>query len=564
VDLLFVIDNSQSMADEQENLRDNFPKLIDALRSDKLGPDGSGKPCSASDTSGCKIPNLHIGIVSTDLGAGNYGLGGCERAGGDRGKLQNKATTAWCTPPTDAYISYHEGRTNVPGAGRDPIQKVKDAFSCIAGIGTRGCGFEQTLEASRRALDPSLGVNPGFLRNESGQGPDALLALVYVTDADDCSAYNPQLYDPSQQGLTDPLGPHTSFRCFEFGVHCDCAGGSTCTRTTVGPRQNCVPGGMTSAYYLHRVDIYNSSFQSLKRTPYNMPDPRRVIMAAIAGPTSPVAVGMDGTLPTLEPSCHTRPGDGGALPAIRIKALVHHFARELTLTEVDRVLNPQSPADSIPCFVDHGYDREGPCVAAAKGQGRWKEENFSSICSTDFSPALKRLGQRILGRLVLDRLEVGRMCLDPPVFTPQAAIICQGGDRIWLGPNGRADPVVKDPDGSFRSRGDDVVCEKSCLSAAEIYGYESTVNSETRIEKCPARLFDASVPRDACGAECPCWRVVKSPACESRMLSGSSPYAVEIMHQGEAPRGTYATFCPPTTRFLWNTREITRFAQCSR
>jgi hypothetical protein len=46
VDILFVIDDSGSMEQEQANLLNNFPKLIDALRSPKLGADGSGNPCS--------------------------------------------------------------------------------------------------------------------------------------------------------------------------------------------------------------------------------------------------------------------------------------------------------------------------------------------------------------------------------------------------------------------------------------------------------------------------------------------------------------------------------------
>jgi hypothetical protein len=552
VDLLFVIDNSQSMGDEQENLKQNFPKLIDALRTDKLGPDGSGKPCTANDTSGCKIPNVRIGIVSTDLGAGNYGIAGCEGSGGDQGKLQNRATSATCTPPTDAYISYHEGQTNVPGAGRDPIQRVKDAFSCIAGIGIQGCGFEQTLEASRRALDPSLQVNPGFLRN------DALLAVVYITDEDDCSASNPQLYDPTQRGLTDPLGPHTSFRCFEFGVHCDCAGGSTCTRTTVGPRQNCVPGSMTggTASYLHTVDIYKRFFNTLK-TVNNEPNPRRLIMAAIAGPTSPVVVEMDGTIPTLKPSCYTRQGDDGSVPAIRIKALVHHFAKKLTRNEKSRVLNPQSPADRIPCFVDYGNGREGPCVAAARDRGTWKEDNFTSICTTDFSPALKRLGQRIVGAL-------GTLCLSPPALTDKGGILCEGGDRIYLGKNGTADPVVRNPDGTYRSRGDDTVCKAGCLSSAHFNIEEIRADgARKKVQKCPARLFDANIKRDACGDQCPCWRVVKNSFCEARMTAGSSPYAVEVMRQGEAEKGTYANVCAPISPLSWYTEELAGIKQCT-
>src|SRR5262245_61487565 len=39
VDLLFVIDNSNSMAGEQQQLRAQFPRLMDALTTGQLSPD---------------------------------------------------------------------------------------------------------------------------------------------------------------------------------------------------------------------------------------------------------------------------------------------------------------------------------------------------------------------------------------------------------------------------------------------------------------------------------------------------------------------------------------------
>ena len=71
VDILFLVDNSPSMASKQKALADNFPRMIEEL--DKL-PDGR--------------PNLHIGVVSSDMGAGGQGIGGnCNVVLGDRGLL---------------------------------------------------------------------------------------------------------------------------------------------------------------------------------------------------------------------------------------------------------------------------------------------------------------------------------------------------------------------------------------------------------------------------------------------------------------------------------------------
>jgi hypothetical protein len=197
-------------------------------------------------------------------------------------------------------------------------------------------------------------------------------------------------------------------------------------------------------------------------------------------------------------------------------------------------------------------------VPAAKGLGTWKEDNFTSICTTDFSPALKRLGERIVGAL-------GTLCLSPPALTDKGGILCDGGDRIYLGKDGKADPVVKNPDGTYKSQGDDTVCKAGCLSNAD-FNIEEVKSDGTskKIQKCSAKLFDSNIKRDACGSECPCWRVVKSSICEGRVNAGSSPYAVEIMRQGEAEKGTYANVCAPISPLSWYTKEFADLKQCTK
>lgn len=335
VDILFVIDNSLSMQGEQENLGRNFPKLIEALRSQKLGG---------------KIPNVHIGVVTTDLGAGPYTYDNCT-PGGDRGQLQSTARKDGCTPPSQPWISYINGKTNVPSGAPDPIQRVKDAFSCIAKVGVQGCGFEQPLEAARRALDPKLNLNPGFLRK------DAYLAVVLITDEDDCSAARQQLFDDA----TSPqLGPPGNFRCFEFGVTCDING-----RDKPGLRKDCKP----AHDWLHQVESYVSFFKGLK-------PPGRVMVSTLAGPTNLVKVLGGGASAELGESC--RYGQQGkADPAIRLKS-----------------------------FVDGFGD---------KGQ-------FSTICTGDFGPALKRLGDLIVANL--------NNCIEAPLLTHGGSVACKRGDAL--------------------------------------------------------------------------------------------------------------------------------------
>src|SRR4051812_37883887 len=133
VDLLFVIDNSPSMAPKQAELRKRFPQLIKAL--DNFAAMGS--PAS-----------YHIGVVNSVLGAGPFTLnnGQCH-PGGDGGKLQVTAV-ATSNPPAPAscsmfalgggvrFIDYNQlNNTNNIMGGLD----LPTAFTCMSTVGEGGC-----------------------------------------------------------------------------------------------------------------------------------------------------------------------------------------------------------------------------------------------------------------------------------------------------------------------------------------------------------------------------------------------------------------------------------------
>jgi hypothetical protein len=193
LDLLFMVDNSGSMKEEQEALRREFPKMIQVLTSGDRNGDGQ------EDFP--PIAELHLGVVSSDLGlVGITAIAKCEGLGDD-GVLQNM-------PPadaTDCKAEYPRFLTFEAGV-HDP-EEVAGDFACIASLGTAGCGFEQQLETTLKAVWPSsddritfigdaqgLGTkghgdteNAGFLRPSSG-ADTSLLAVVLVTDEDDCSS----------------------------------------------------------------------------------------------------------------------------------------------------------------------------------------------------------------------------------------------------------------------------------------------------------------------------------------------------------------------------------------
>lgn len=160
LDLLFMIDDSPSMAEEQANLARNFPRLIEALATLPAG-----------------FPDLHLGVVSSDLGTGSSNLGGaCGTSVGDRGALQVREGCG-LDPNAGRYLVSEAGGTITNFTG-----DIAEVFACLATLGTSGCGFEHQLQSVRLALSGFVSENQGFLR------PDAHLAVVFITDEDDCSA----------------------------------------------------------------------------------------------------------------------------------------------------------------------------------------------------------------------------------------------------------------------------------------------------------------------------------------------------------------------------------------
>ncbi|HJL48187.1 MAG TPA: hypothetical protein RMG45_20180, partial [Polyangiaceae bacterium LLY-WYZ-15_(1-7)] len=161
------------------------------------------------------VESLHVGVVTPNMGTGGVPVPTCsEPALGDDGILQTAGSTA-----AGCRSSYPSVLTFEPGAGGDPDAFARDV-GCLATQGTNGCGFEQQLDAALKAVTPSSspirfvsgttghadGANAGFLRE------DALLGIVMVTDEDDCSAADPDLFNPRSTEYTGDL----NLRCFQY------------------------------------------------------------------------------------------------------------------------------------------------------------------------------------------------------------------------------------------------------------------------------------------------------------------------------------------------------------
>jgi hypothetical protein len=366
VDLLFIIDNSLSMAEEQTLLKAQFTELMRVLKEISGG-----------------LPNVHIGVTSTDLGTLPYNIPSCETPGGDNGKLMkgscaNPVGQTWivdiepagctierndsnneslCTATDCTATNCEPAAFTVDGISKEPAgltfiaadanqcprcrnyvgEELEDVFACTADLGVHGCGFEQQLEGMYKTFTGNNSENVGFFRE------DSYWAIFFITDEDDCSAKNSEIFNPAG-GIADTLGPLTSFRCTEFGVKCEqdwqrTMPSGTATYSSCASRATDDPRSM-----LYPVSKYVNYLTQVK-------DSEMIIAGAIAGPfEGNLTVGVDENHnPKLSFVC------GEAVSGVRIKEFVNAFTPD--------------PEDML-----------------------WA---YTSVCSNDYTPALQGLGEKI-------------------------------------------------------------------------------------------------------------------------------------------------------------------------
>ena len=268
-------------------------------------------------------PDLHIGVISSDMGAG-IGINAATTSETTAAFSLTPRASDQCPTPADNFIAL---RTDPATGARTTnyTATLPEVFGCIAMLGTTGCGFEQPLLSVMRALgadgfDPPA-ENQGFLR------PEAFLGVVLVTNEDDCSAVdgaNSALFSTNPNTLsghvrsgdelplqrvrpplprrraTAPSLAHASGQLRELSI-----GGR---RKPTGSESS--PRSRTSSAALRRLKG----------------DPAKVFVASIAGPPSPYQVALQhapipdtGDWPSITASCGVN-ADGSVFadPAVRL------------------------------------------------------------------------------------------------------------------------------------------------------------------------------------------------------------------------------------------------------
>ena len=171
VDILFVIDNSEPMADYQAALVDAFPAFAEALFA--------GLPPNTS---------VHVGITSTTMGESAVGMtDGCTATGDGMQPVEAFYTTPdeddTGVPGAQGRLYIVDDRAYFQGSTFDDPQPLVDWFTAGALIGEGGSQVEMSGAAAAWATDPiNDETNMGFIRDEG-----AVLVIFVVQDEPDQS-----------------------------------------------------------------------------------------------------------------------------------------------------------------------------------------------------------------------------------------------------------------------------------------------------------------------------------------------------------------------------------------
>ncbi len=201
VDLLLVVDSTDSMAALRSDLAASLPGLFDALATGDVDGDG------IADFS--PPQTIHAGVITMwDGFHETLPPSLCaDPVYGDRGRLQ----TAGAPSQAGCDATYPPFQTITAGSG---VEAAASGLACVVEGLSGGCSIRQPIFSILQALSSGSpygelgfpiagqadGANAGFLGNSS------VLAVLTVSNEDDCSSLDPTIYLPSAD-YPEPFGP---------------------------------------------------------------------------------------------------------------------------------------------------------------------------------------------------------------------------------------------------------------------------------------------------------------------------------------------------------------------
>jgi hypothetical protein len=228
-DILFVVDDSGSMAAQQASLARNFDAFITALtgvqesrKARGLEPfefhiavstssvfeawQASGAPSCTANQCSIQSPTLGWTAPYTYACTGNgpcpdvvdkyYFTGGCALPGVGAAGNPYPAGDFVRVGANPRVLHFTKDLFDGTAGAAARLQSLADQFRSNIQVGICGSGMEQHLEAGRLAVQKAIaGTQPGVARDEWPH-PNAKMVVVFVGDEDDCS--NPKSTDPNR------------------------------------------------------------------------------------------------------------------------------------------------------------------------------------------------------------------------------------------------------------------------------------------------------------------------------------------------------------------------------
>lgn len=266
IDLLFMIDNSGSMQEEQEAIQREIGRMVQTLiDQDEI----DALIATSPELEGARaVKRLRVGAVSSDIGVAGFGsnltgeqvlailhdpdpdvqlssygvvncgiriVGGAEAyvdpdrtKWGDKGLINRTPAVTSVPDESGSPVACPESYPDFLFFDVEDDQSISDfahSVSCTAMLGITGCGFEMQLESVLIAVTPSESEDVTIAEVHGGRGvadlpypegnggffrDEAILAIIMITDEDDCSTKEPQVFNSSSTELISQDDPMIS------------------------------------------------------------------------------------------------------------------------------------------------------------------------------------------------------------------------------------------------------------------------------------------------------------------------------------------------------------------
>jgi hypothetical protein len=242
LDVLFVVDNSPNTGAFHDMLaasvayltgRLTSPACVNGLGNVVATTPSPTDPCPTGVREFSPVRDLHLAVISTSLGG--HGADTCSPASAsfnptqnDGGRLLTRGPGGGTVPTylDKGFLAWDPQQKLSPPGESDPAALTAKLQNLIEGTGSAGCGFESQLESIYRFLvDPDPYLNIQIVNGQATLvGTDAVLlqqradflrpgsalAIVLITDENDCSTRDGSQYFFGEQG-GDPNNPNSAF-----------------------------------------------------------------------------------------------------------------------------------------------------------------------------------------------------------------------------------------------------------------------------------------------------------------------------------------------------------------